>query len=229
MDPLLAAASPPPEQGSDILTVHRSRGDALPLRVPYMTSNTDDLRIDAGSEIALGDLIMVSDCNAAAVFQTTNSDTGSTGILRHVTGSGTPGNASANLGRRYNGDAQIHRVSTVTYYVGRSQNQSGTSSLWRVTGTGTPVEMVEGIDTMQVQYGVDSDGDRVIDRYLPASGVTDFSQVMSVQLTVVLVSVEDGLTRTTTSYELNGTIVTPSDRRARRVFSTTVALRNKTL
>lgn len=42
--------------------------------------------------------------------------------------------------------------------------------------------LVEGIEQLQFEYGVDEDADSVVDRYLPAKDVADWQSVMSVRL-----------------------------------------------
>lgn len=42
--------------------------------------------------------------------------------------------------------------------------------------------LVEGIEQLQFEYGVDEDADSVVDRYLPAEDVSDWQHVMSVRL-----------------------------------------------
>jgi len=101
-----------------------------------------------------------------------------------------------------------------------------------------PQPLIQNVDSFQVQYGVDSDGDGWADLYVPASLVTNWGVVVSVRVAVLLNSGE--ITREdadTTVYSiLDGPTFTPADdvgttqderRFARRVFTTTVEIRNR--
>ncbi|MBA2408606.1 MAG: PilW family protein [Gammaproteobacteria bacterium] len=100
--------------------------------------------------------------------------------------------------------------------------------------TGPPQPMLDGVEGMQVLYGVDTDGDfnRTANRYSTAATVTasgDWARIVSVRVALLLSTVE-GVTNTpdTTTYILlNNTAVGPfNDRLRRHVFTTTIALRN---
>ncbi|MEM7613222.1 MAG: PilW family protein, partial [Pseudomonadota bacterium] len=95
--------------------------------------------------------------------------------------------------------------------------------------------IADGIQDMQLVYGVDGDGDGSIDAYQTADAITaaNWPNVLSVQINVLLQSDEDRVADNPQSYILfDGSAaslvpVTPTDRRLRRVFSSTVAIRNR--
>lgn len=93
-------------------------------------------------------------------------------------------------------------------------------------------QIIDGVQNMQVLYGVDSDLDRVADMYIRANTVTangDWPQVVSVRLALLLSSVDPAINvPDTTVYNLLGTNVGPfNDNLRRHVFTTTVAFRNQ--
>lgn len=94
------------------------------------------------------------------------------------------------------------------------------------------VEIIEGVENMQVEYGVDTDADRMVDRYykinaVPAANVRDILTVR-VALMVATVKVARSAQTATTTKDLAGTTVTlPNDKRLRQVYTSTVRLHNR--
>lgn len=67
-------------------------------------------------------------------------------------------------------------------------SDDGIPTLTRLTlnGSGfTQQALVEGIEQMQFDYGVDQDGDQRVDAYETAADVSDWTQVMSVRMSLV--------------------------------------------
>lgn len=97
------------------------------------------------------------------------------------------------------------------------------------------VEIVEGVENMQVLYGrstINAAGQRVI-QYFSRDELTtaeELSEVINVRIALLVSTPQE--TRAgenpDNTYELLGTTVTaPSDRRMRQVFTTTIRLRNR--
>ena len=89
--------------------------------------------------------------------------------------------------------------------------------------------IAEGIENMQILYGVDANDDNLVDRYVRASDVgTLWNNVINIQVAVLartLREVKDTAEQqkfTLLDYEHT----TPTDRFQRAVFSTTISLRN---
>jgi type IV pilus assembly protein PilW len=111
-----------------------------------------------------------------------------------------------------------------------------------VVGSTTWLELVPGVENMQILYGVDTDGDRTANVYLRASDITSVNQdqIVSARFSLLLRSpTEISPIANNTTYVLNGVTVgsNPSasasataftDRRVRRVVDFTVNLRNRT-
>ena len=111
----------------------------------------------------------------------------------------------------------------------------GSPSLYQRTNANAATELVSGVENMQILYGQDSDDDGVANRYHTANSVTDFQQVVSLRLSLLLRTDEPISQETNTkTYLLNGvtaasaTTIDPfNDQRGRYVFSSTVKLRNR--
>ena len=79
-------------------------------------------------------------------------------------------------------------------------------------------ELVEGVENMQLLYGVDTDNDSVVNKYVTSAGVTDFSDVVNVRITLTIRTIEDNIARELTAQ---------GDKRLRRNFTTSIAIRNR--
>ncbi len=89
--------------------------------------------------------------------------------------------------------------------------------------------LVEGVENLQLEFGIDSDGDGVPERYSAAPGAHDMRRVVAVKIHLLLRSIA-GLTgyRDTRQYRLGRTQVRArGDSHLRRVVSSTVMLRNR--
>ncbi|HXG28155.1 MAG TPA: PilW family protein [Nevskiales bacterium] len=215
--------------GTDVVVVRGVLDDGVVIR-QEMPNTSADLKITdnlSPPPVANGDIVMVSDCLGSAIFQITNY-TVSNGNIVHQTGTGTPGNATQDLGRRYPIGSQLFKVATISYFVRNSGSGSG-PSLWRRVGSDPAQELVEGVQNLQVQYGEDTDGDLMPDIYRNANQVGSFRNVVSIRIALLFRSLERaGFDVDTRTFNLLGTTVGPfSDGRMYQAVTTTLTLRNK--
>jgi type IV pilus assembly protein PilW len=240
--PAMDASIPEPLSGSDVLAVRvpvRERV-ALPLTAD-LGAPTNTMQVAAGSTdgIATGDIVLAYSCEAISVFQVSSYAAG-TGIISHAanaTGQ-VPGNANNTVNYSYR-QAVTHvvPVETVIYFIAPSTRvddasdpaPAGTTSLWRRRGLNAAEELVEGIEQIQVLYGIDTDGDVIVDEYRTADAVADWIDVISVSVALLARSLEEyGTDADARSYELlDVTVDAPGDRRLREVFTATASIRNR--
>lgn len=232
---------------TNVATTTPNGSDALVLRVPTAANSSATLRLTdkmalptgtltiaaigatATPPLEVGSVVMLADCHARAVFQITNY-TPTTGVIDHTTVAGTPGNASNDLGHAFEANSQIVPVRTVAYYIGTSAGRTG---LWRIAGSGVPEELAEGVERMELRFGVDTTGDRVADVYTTADavGVANWGNVITVSIALLVRSPDEyGNERDAKTYTLlDNTFTAPSDRHVRQIFATTATLRNRAL
>lgn len=233
--PTIDAAITSPLGGSDVITIRRA--DDQSFTVTTHATSTADLTLDATATTAnlrtAGFLTpagannctiaVVSDCSATAVFQV-SAITGS--ILSHNTGSGcTPDNSTNDLGKTYvNG--QVYPINTVSYYI--RTGSGGQPSLYRRIGSNTAEELVEGIEQMQILYGEDTDPtpDGAPNYYVSANNVVDMTKVVSIRISLLAATLDDNLAAEPLTYTYNGATTIATDNKIRRVFNTTIAVRN---
>jgi type IV pilus assembly protein PilW len=209
--------------GSDVITIRRATDDSY--LVTAHASGSDDLTLASTTGLSTNDLVVASTCEGSDAFQIT-AITGT--ALAHNAGPGTPGNATQPLSRSY-ADGQVYPISTVSYYVRLTGD--GLPSLYRRINSSLATELVEGIEQMQILYGEDTDAtpDGTPNYYTTADQVTDMAKVVSIRLSLLVRTIDDNLASEPQAYFYNNAWTTPDDRRLRRVFTTTIAVRNRLL
>ena len=205
-----------------------------------MTESGSDIPIIRTKILEEGDALLISDCETADIFQLTSiegSDSNQT--LTHD----TTGNTSEDLSKAYAAESRLYPVQQTTYCIAAGADPEQ-PSLRRLTNPASSEtcqdhgdELVEGIENMQVLFGEDTDaddegtnGDGTANRYVPAgaSGL-NMNRVVSVRIFLLARSLNDNLTTEPSPYYfVDPVAITPTDKRLRKVFTTTITLRNKT-
>ncbi len=122
-----------------------------------------------------------------------------------------------------------------TWYVSRdSDTQPGVPSLRRralLNGVMVDEELISGVENMQIQFGIDTNADGTVDRYVdPEAPVLGVSQIISAHVWLLMRSeieesgFQDGATYTPPDAVLAD--ITPADGFRRMEFSKTIFLRN---
>lgn len=187
--------------------------------------------------IAKGTILIVSDCSGGDVFQTTSAPNSKS--LQRSGAQDSPGNVNpgkTNWSHAYPNGATISTFTSRAYYIG--EGASGEPSLYSITyhqGATAQIteEIAEGIENMQVLYGVDTDDDSFAEKYVTAEEVGGHvdrhSTVVNLKIGLIARSPSDAKTSSSArSLSLLGTTINiPTDQRLRFVFTSTVKLRNK--
>jgi len=240
-------ASPAATGGSDILVLRAARPGSPTFRTNAAFAANADIPVAADPNVTNATFqtpvpVVISDCQGAAVFLATDFTPGASATIKHAAGAGAPGNASASLTRSFGLNALVQPVQTVIYYVASCPDNTapctGVSppALWRIVGSQAPQEVIQGVEAMQIKYGVDTDGDLLADQYVTADNVADWGTVVSINLAILVRSIDEtGVEKDKQTYNLlggtaagGGTYSGFNDRRQRSVFTTTITLRNVT-
>jgi type IV pilus assembly protein PilW len=122
----------------------------------------------------------------------------------------------------------------VTYFIGKRDTSATTPpSLYRAVGS-TAREMVEGVENMQILYGVDTthlaEKQRTAGKYVTADqvGAGGWNDVVSVKISVLMRSFEKNTSGTQT-INFNNVALSYNDGYLRQAYSTTITLRNRTV
>jgi len=182
--------------GSDVLVLRRGHGPALPLSREKDNSRifvepSGGLDDGCSGDLCVNDRAVVTDCDRGRVFTVTDIQSINSGA-EHVLSHGNSGNTTGLWGgpaaadQRYHFTGQkglVQQVSTVAWFVGRS---SGSPTLLRWSD-GALIRVSRGVETLQLTYGEDTDGDGAPNRYRPADQVDDFDGVVTVRADLLLV------------------------------------------
>ncbi len=92
----------------------------------------------------------------------------------------------------------------------------------------TPMPVVEGVEAMRFLWGIDADADGVPERYIPYDATISATEVVAMRVAILVGSGEPIRSRATaeTHVLFDQEVISPEDKIARDVFSTTVLLRN---
>lgn len=211
-------------------TVTRAAGDVLSIMAAWSSGvnlvgnvTPQNANIQVGSNpdgFQAGDVLVVTNCVNADVFRATTVSTGSGTI---ITLAHSNSNNSSNWVGSYGHDAFVMRVNQYSYFVGT--NPAGNRALYRTGINGNAEELVENVQDLQIRYGLDTNGDGAVDSYSTAP--TNWPQVVSVTLNLLMRSPDDNVSTSTQALTFNNATFTAPDRRLYQVYSATVGVRNR--
>ncbi len=231
-----------PLTGSDVLILRGVNPDVRMELTAAMPNTSADLKMTAGLDTVLntagGDILLLTDCQGAAVFQTTSYTDSNGNTVHNVGGTTSPGNATKNLGHPFAAASEVFFPQTTVFFI--RNNTAGVPSLYREVNNGGAEELVDGVENMQLRYGLDTDGDRAVDSYVTADAIApaDWLNVMSVRVGLLISTVNElGKNPLDTAlYNIDGDLATGTggqeydpvdDRRMRLVVSGTMGIRNR--
>jgi len=207
--------------GSDIVRIKRAASTGARL-TGNMTADNANIQLDGTTALGLfadNDYIFISDCEAADIF-VANNVSASAGTITIAHSNAV--NLDNKLSKAYQQDAEVYKFVNTTYYIGN--NVAGEPALYRRTllnaGDLSEEELVEGVEDLQLLYGEDTDNDSAPNIYVDASSVTDWNNVVAVRVELQVRSLEDNLAKSMTAY---------GDRKLRRTFTTSIAIRNRAI
>jgi len=240
--------------GSDALTLRGAIGESYVLQLRNPGDSAYFLNIPAGTDvrIAQNNFAVASTCKDAEIFKVTSSDALiDTGVVGRAAGGAADENEfgvwnldDGGISRELHGE--LSRVATMTYYV--ANNDRGIPTLFRSVDGDTPSPLVEGVERMKLDYGVEDDGvaRNVASRYLTASQIQGtcntpmsvpvsenclWPSVVSVRVSLIMRSDEQIYGKPIDqSYTLPGSnplLYEPTDRFSRAIYSSTFVVRNR--
>lgn len=235
-----AAAGDGLTPGSDVLAIRTVTGKSVRLIADSDPANPTSLSIEnlAGGVCADGTTPRVSGLCDGSHALVASCQTA------HAFAVGAPPSAvltvSGGLGAAVYpmANSEVFPLHTIVYYVKRSSSGAGTSLYRRLfdgnAAGGLEQELIEGVESLQLHYGVDTDvtADSLINEYRAANTIADWSRVLSVRASLLLranSALESDVAVAASGRVGDVTLTYPTTGRRydRRVFSTTIAVRNK--
>ena len=214
--------------GSDTVTVFGGKSGQANIESPFTPRTNQTITTNAVNSITAGDIVLIARCGANDLLIAAAADIVRIDSVTNISGdTQREFNLSANKSQQYENDATMIELQNVTYSVANGAN--GEPSLWR-SEFGNNVELVEGVEDMQILYGIDTDladPDAYPNQYVTSDNVPDFTNVVAVRIMLLVRSIDDFVAEDPQTYTFNNITTTPGDRRIRQVFTTTVALRNR--
>ncbi len=216
----------------DTLVLRGGTDSGIRVEPPYGPQASANIKVSAGNGLEQDQIVFVSDCSKADIFQISNGNPDNAGVLVHNTGNASPGNYNITnpgcpggnahcLSKIYGADASVFSAQQFSFTV--APGSEGQPALFR-----NGLEYLDGIEDFQVVYGEDTDGTGVANYYVPADQIIDMSDVISIRFAVVARSYDDNLTGgLTQNYNVLGTDITAPDNRLRQVYTSTVTIRNR--
>jgi type IV pilus assembly protein PilW len=219
----------------DSISVQHASEDSVGLAANSDPTNASVPIVGNPQALQPGEVVILGDCQTAHLLRITNDPgSGSPATLLHASSE----NLTGQLTKVYAPPlARVMRFESNTYTIANSG---------KTNKVGDPIPalvragavLVEGVENMQILYGERSDTGDV--RYVKADNASlDMSRVTSVRIGLLVSTVDPVLQQGDDgSYEVAGTTIAPEgtsgatathpvDRRMRRVFLSTVRLRNR--
>ncbi|MBZ0071800.1 MAG: PilW family protein [Gammaproteobacteria bacterium] len=226
--------------GSDIVRIWR--GDSNLATINSITPGASGALVvntTPNASFGAGDILLLSDCQNIDWVQACSVDTSSgTSVDATLSTGCSPGNsATANVLTQPNGHAV--KLESFIYYVGkRNDAPDSPPGLFRrplgITGgnsaaAGAAEEVVEGVENMQILYGIDTNADRIVDSYVTADAVNDWRRVTSVRIALLMRATGrgDDISGAATHTLAGSNATATADGHLRQVVNTTIALRNR--
>ncbi|MES9962453.1 MAG: PilW family protein [Candidatus Sedimenticola sp. 20ELBAFRAG] len=240
--------------GTDALKIIYSGDSGSSYRVVDHMPSSARLDLNRRHPFQKGTFVLVCDPEHAALFQNSRNDGSPYRSLFHGQSGanctqdlGYPVECSAGTAYTFGPGANVAELESRVFYIGNSAYGGGRSLKQRrlniADGSetynildGNREELVEGVENLQILYGIDSPGDddKTPDRYVKAGDVSDWGSVVAVKIWII-VSTPEALHghSDTDSYAIAGESSVPipdgDNNKYRAVFSTTIQLRNRVL
>lgn len=229
----------PRVEGTDVISLYRASLNSINLSQNSDGSNFKIATNPYPLDWTDGKLMIITDCLRSDIFRGTFSNNTSPVTVTHAAGinsqpkliTESPPNGN------YGNDAQLASLESWDYFIGINPdiiaNPNRNPSLYRASITTTNLagenvaeELVEGIDDLQIEYGLDTiaDDNYVADSYTTTGTTANWEQVVSVRITLRARSSEDGALPMAATYAYNGANM--SDRRYRQSHTSVIGLRN---
>lgn len=202
------------EPGTDVLVFRAMQRPGQQLTQVLQPTGNPVVTAPGGDPgFGVNDVVLVGNCEQAAMFRVTGMNVaGDEATLLHATSAGGSLYENADqiesptglipftlsfLGRSYGQDANVGALETTYFYVapGLGEDDQGNppSALWQKVGSAPPVELVQGVEDLEVLFGVDTtlnDGTANANQYVDFDAVPDPNQVISLRVSVTVNSVD---------------------------------------
>ena len=203
------------------------------------------LHVSAQCEVDSGEIVLLTNCQSGELMTVTsvqgeggcinsgavtNSNANKKTITHNTGNCNLPGavdNKDKILQRQYGADARILKPYQRTYFISDA-GPTGEPSLYVAETGAAAMELVPGVEDMQILYGRDSDGDDVVDRWTPASATAaDMEEALAIKVQLVVASDTGVGADDLTVTDLDSVDTTYTDGKLRKIYLSTAKVRNR--
>ncbi len=230
------AGAYPHKAGTDVITVRHMQPSMLPLSEIYKPSSSSPDFKTNGNIMSLkkDDFVIVSNCSTGVILKLKDvNPTGQRFPGTEVTFTPYANNLPPKTPFSFAVGSAVSLYKDVTFFITSAASCPDCLVKYDAT-TGQATPLVDGVEALEITYGEDTNGDRVVDVYNPADAVSNWGNVISVRVGLLVRSDRPAFpdVEERPPYVVNGTNidvqeVNNSDRLMRQVFTTTIALRNR--
>ena len=200
--------------GTDALIITTT---SAPLSIrSSLSPDGDTIQFAPGTltQLKEGAIMLASNCEARATFEITSI---SDDVVKLDARSTTDSEAkSSTLGFAFPTGTEVMQLQRHAYFL-RLDPATARSALWRQIEDNEPEQLASGIEDLQFKFGVDSDGDGVVDDDSTADLIQDWTKVLTVSIKLVVAA-----TDSSKAQARNGA---PD---LRETFTAAITLRNRT-
>lgn len=224
---------------SDILKIWHTADKSATL-----TSVTADTLTFSEMDLEKGDVVVLNDCKTVTFAQVCACETSDAAACSGIderadisqTSCNTPGNKAFDPAGINIATADLQLLKQSMLFIGkRNQNNSNLTSLFihklgKDGKIGERDEILEGVESMQIQYGEDTNNNNSPNYYVTADQVSDWRNIISIRISLLMRSFKGNLVEKQ-NINFNGAKVSipTGDSHLRRVYSSTIALRNRNI
>lgn len=227
------------KRNSDIFKVWYTKSQRTTLNSPV---SADGIVTFPEIDLEKGDIIIINDCRIvsfAQVCSCEDDDCENNDTQADISPSAcnTPGNNDFDFSTLNVNTAELGVLEEAIFFVGKRSNDKYNipslfvRNLGRKAKPGNKEEIMEGVESLQVLYGEDTNNDKSPDYYISADAVSNWSQVVSIKISLLLRSQKNNLINGVQKLSFNGAdmVFGKDDRYLRRVFTSTISLRNRNI
>ena len=202
-------------------------------------------------DITKGDIIAINDCqtvNFAQVCKCEDDDCTGSDTKADITKGecSSPGNKTFNFTNVNVPTTEISILEAALFFI--SKRGTGTAGykqnvpslyvryLGKDAALGNKEEILEGVESLQVLYGEDTNNNQSPNYYVGADKVTDWKNIVSLKISLLLRSLNNNVVNGEQNLEFHGAPIKVKDttdgkpdRYLRRVFTSTISLRNRNI
>ncbi|HKJ52369.1 MAG TPA: PilW family protein, partial [Gammaproteobacteria bacterium] len=157
-----------PLNNSDTLTLRGGKTGQANVKSPFEAATSTKLDISPNSGIGAGDIVLVARCGANDLLINEEADILLV-TLTNSTATETKLTFATGKSQQFENDAMVLELQTVNYFI--AAGASGEPALYRREFDAAAQELVEGVENLQILYGVDTDSDDFPNQYLDADSV----------------------------------------------------------